>query len=224
MDKKYGHLLAFFYNVLNGASRKSLPLYMEFLDEIKADKEKIQDEIIEDEDLKDVLKDIEYSKRIKKALKEFEPPDEAKDRVTAIMGEASKAIAVFFEPKNTEYEDVVLKAESDSYFDVFVKRKFFKEDPRMACPDDAYKFHFSCFYRKETGKVEVKLSVSVNVIEKEIMGMTSENFTVFDEFAAAMGFSNAINDKRVYFDAIIEEGVTYEDNPCNVEWRKDVKP
>jgi hypothetical protein len=72
MDKKYDELLAFFCSVLKEISIKNLPLYLELLEEIKADGKRIQDAVIEDEDLKDVLKNIGYLKRIKKALEKSE--------------------------------------------------------------------------------------------------------------------------------------------------------
>jgi len=224
MDRKYDHLLSFFFNVLKEVSKENWELYAEFLEEVGVDGKRIQDTAIEDPDLKDVLKGIGYSKRIRKALKEFEPPNEVKSKVAAIMEKASKEVVTFFEPLNPGCEDVVSTAESDSYFDICVKRAFFKEDPRMAPPDETYKFHFGCFYRKETDAMEVKLSVSVDVIEKEVMTVAPDNFTIFDEFAAALGFSSKRGDKRVYFEAIVEGGVTYQDGSCNVEWARQIRP
>ncbi|MCM8796690.1 MAG: hypothetical protein NC923_02250 [Candidatus Omnitrophica bacterium] len=220
--EKYHELIAFFYSVLNKASREKFLLFKDFLKELEIDEDKIRRIRLKDEILLDILTDIYYSKKIKQSLKEFEPPGNVQEYINKVLHEVKEKAFDFFKRHQAKQDEFSIKEESQARLLITADRRFFPQDERILPKDkNVFNFELSCFYRKATKHLEISFSTRFDVKEKEISDMDSSNVTLFDEFIQAIGLSEF--DKSVQFNAIYSDGQIIYDNNCEVYWTKKEK-
>lgn len=220
---KYDPLLCFFYTALSRASRSHFQLFRDFLAELKIDEERIKKYKIKDEILLDILADIYYSKKIKKSLKEYEPPFHIREYIAGILAKLREKTKAFFAQFDSKQEEVSVKEEFGNHLYIKASRGYFMKDERLLpSEDDAYSFEWSAFYRKEAEFLELSFSTRFKVKEEEVPGMDSSNMTIFDKFVEHLGLVEGY-DKSVQFDAVYSDGETLLNNTCEVYWLKTEK-
>jgi len=224
MEEKFNELICFFNSVLESADSKHRLLFREILEKLAAEEKDIKKLKVEDEKLKDILKAIHYNEKIKKALKGLEPPQKVKIYTDELMLEAKSKVKEFFSSNTQEAKEAYIKEETDTYFSLTVDRKSFEEDRRIIPTiENVYRFDYSGCYDKDKQELKMSLTVSFQVKESEITGISAVNLNIFDGLAKALGFSCEPSDKNVYFNATVAENETFCDNICNVEWVRNIK-
>ena len=217
MQEQFKELLAFILKLLTRLSKEKLALFKDFLKESGIEETEIGKVKVEDEEFKDVLKSLEYDKKVKDALQEMEPPAHIKEYIDKTIKEAKTKVKEYFEPRNPDKKALVIKDRFDHSFLVTVNREFFDKDPRiLPSEENSYKFEISCYYRKEMKRLEVTLYSQLAVIEKEIPSVRTDNFTIFDKFAEHLGLGGA--DKSVQFSAVISDGEISYSYDCDAFW------
>lgn len=83
-NNKYMILYAFFYSALKETSPAYFSLFKDLLAELGIPEEGLRKVNIEDEALRNALKDIESSKKIRKALRQHEPSRPARENIWVI--------------------------------------------------------------------------------------------------------------------------------------------
>jgi hypothetical protein len=220
---KYDPLLCFFYTALSRASKNHFQLFRDFLAELKIDEERIKKYKIKDEILLDMLADIYYSKKIKKSLKEYEPPLHIREYIAGILAKLREKIKEYFAKFDPAQDAVSVKEEFGNHVYIKAGRRYFLKDDRvLPSEDDAFSFEWSAFYRKEAERLEISFSTRFKVKEEEVPGMDSSNMTIFDKFAEHLGLAEGY-DKSVQFDAIYSDGETLLNNTCEVYWLRTEK-
>ena len=224
LEHKHKELLAFFYALLEEASVDSLMEFAELLALLDADKEEIRQIKVKNEGLKEALKAIVCNKKIKRALKEDEEPDNVYQYMKDATEAASKNAKDFFAGLTNNKDSWQLKNSHEGVLDIIAARKLFKEDSRInPSIEGIYKFNFHCFYRKEQQSLEISIETMFAVKEDEIRNVDSQNMVIFDELVAALGFSAADAEKNVSFNATLSDGNIFYDQTCNIGWNKKIK-
>ena len=222
MDKELSELIVFMQQALGKISKEKLALFNGFLKSAGVNESGLEKIEVEDEALKDVLKSIYYDKKVKRALKSFEYPPEIQERISAITDEARKRAREYLLSRPPIERGFSIK-ETDHSFYLVASPGYFPQDERLRkVKDRKLSFHFDCYYVKEARKFDISFLTSVDVNDEQMRRINADNIDIFDELAQAVGFSNRFEDcqKRVYFEAIYEEGdVTYF-NPCRIEWNR----
>jgi len=225
MGHKYEALLGFFYSALKDTSEEGLTVFRELLKDLKADEDDIKKAKIEDEGMKRALKDIGYSKKIRKALEEDEPPDHVKGYVDTFLSEVSGKAKAFFVEQKPEPKSYSIKDRFENAIEITALRSLFPKDRRILpskSEEDVFKFELSCFYRKEQKHLSMNMSARFAVEEKEVQKISSQDLVLFDKFIEALGFAESF-EKSVQFSATVCEGETFYDNTCEVNWTKTLE-
>ena len=223
MSHKYDALLGFFYSALKDTSEEGLAMFRELLKDLKADEEEIRKAKIEDEGMKRALKDIGYSKKIRKALEEDEPPEYVKGYIDTFLTETSVKAKTFFAELKPEPKSYSVKDRFENAIEIISSRALFQKDKRiLAAEEDVFRFELSCYYKKDKKRLGVTMSVRFKVEESEISKVDSSNFTLFDKFISSLGLEEGFS-KSVQFSATISEGQTIYDNTCEVYWSKELE-
>jgi len=220
---KYDTLFSFFYSVLKDASEEGLTMYKELLKELKVDEEEARKAKIEDEGMKRALKDFGYSKKIRKALEEDEPPEHVKGYVDTFLVETAVKAKAFFAELKPEPKSWSVRDRFENAIEVVASRALFQKDKRiLAAEEDIFRFELSCYYRKEKKRLGVTMSVRFKVEEGEVSKIGSSDITLFDKFIGSLGLEEGFN-KSAHFSATISEGETLCDNTCEVCWIKELE-
>ncbi len=216
--KKYKELLSFFWTVLKKTSKEKFLLFKEFLKDIGINEVDILKEKVDDENLKDVLEDIDYSKKIRKSLKRYEPPKKVKVYIEEFFLMVKDKMYAFFSQYNPKNNELFIRR-IDGRLIIEAVRKFFPSDERILSDDkNTFIFELSCFYRRERKQLEMSFWCRFKVKKECIPEMKFENVTLFDEFIEAIGLSDF--DKSVQFAGSYSEGEMSYDNTCEVSWVK----
>ena len=223
MGHKYDALLGFFYSALKDTSEEGLTVFRELLKDLKADEDEVRKAKIEDEGMKRALKDIGYSKKIRKALEEDEPPEYVKGYIDTFLTETSVKAKAFFAELKPEPKSYSVKDRFENAIEIISSRALFQKDKRiLAAEEDVFRFELSCYYKKDKKRLGVTMSVRFKVEESEISKVDSSNFTLFDKFISSLSLEEGFN-KSVQFSATISEGQTIYDNTCEVYWSKELE-
>jgi len=224
MAERINELLGFFHSVLDSADSEHRQAFREILDKLAVAGKDIKNLEVEDEKLKDILKAIYYNEKIKKALKGLEPPQKVKAYMDELVVEAKNKVKEFFSTSISGPKEIFIKEETETHFSLTAGRECFEEDTRiLPTIENIYRFDFSGYYDKDKQDLKISFSVSFQVKESEISGISAVNLNIFDGLAKALGFSCEPNDKNVYFNATVAENETFCDNTCNVEWVRNIK-
>lgn len=220
---KYEVLFGFIYSVLKDTSEDGLAMYKELLKDLKVDEDEVRKAKTEDEGMKRALKDIGYSKKIRKALENDEPPEHVKGYIDTFLAETSAKAKAFFAELKPEPKSYSVKDRFDSAIEIIASRSLFQKDKRiLAAEEDVFRFELSCYYSKEKKRLGVNMSVRFKVEESEVAKIGSPNLTLFDKFILSLGLEEGFN-KSVQFSATISEGQTIYDNTCEVYWSKELE-
>jgi len=223
MGHKYGVLLGFFYSALKDTSEEGLAIFRELLKDLKADEDEIRKAKIDDEGMKCTLKDIGYSKKIRKALEEDEPPAHVKGYIDIFLTETSARAKVFFAELKPEPKSYSVKERSENAIEIIASRALFHKDKRiLASEESVFRFELRCHYRKDKKRLCVTMSVRLEVEKGEISRIGSSNLVLFDKFIGSLGLNEGFN-KSVQFSATVSEGQTLCDNTCEVYWTKELE-
>jgi len=220
---KYDVLFSFLYSVLKDTSEDGLAIYKELLKELKVDEDEIKKVRIDDDGMKRALKDIGYSKKIRKALEEDEPPDHVKGYIDTFIAETAAKAKIFLAEFKPEPKSYSVKDRFENTLEITASRSLFQKDKRiLAAEEDVFRFELSCYYRKERKRLGVTMSVRFKVEDSEITKIGSSNLTQFDKFISSLSLDEGFN-KSVQFSATISEGQTIYDNTCEVYWNKELE-
>jgi len=221
--EKYDALFNFFYSILKDSSEDGLAMFKELLNDLKIDADEIRKAKIEDEGMKRALKDIGYSKKIRKALENDEPPEHVKGYINIFLAETSAKAKAFFAELKPEPKSYSVKDRFENAIEIIASRELFQKDKRIiADEEDVFRFELSCYYSKEKKRLGVTMSVRFKVEESEVAKIGSPNLTLFDKFISSLGLEEGFN-KNVQFSATISEGQTISDNTCEAYWSKELE-
>ncbi|MCM8820103.1 MAG: hypothetical protein NC925_04830 [Candidatus Omnitrophica bacterium] len=228
MEERFRELISFIYLVLKNTDTRYRKLFCEILDKLSISEKEIKKANIKDKDLKDILKAISWQKKIKKSLKETEPPQKVKAYMDKIINKAKNKAKEFFLSHTLAGKDFSLKNITDTSFLIIASREYFKEDKRIKpTPENIYKFEFSTYYDRKKEWLTISFSTSFKVEESKIGDISETNLDIFDDLAKTLGFSCGPdpieNEKLVCLDAYVVEKETIYTGTCDVEWVKNIR-
>lgn len=213
---RYSELITFFYTVLKKTSRKQMLLFKDFLKELNIAEDVFLRGKVKDKVFLDILKDIYYSKKLKRSLKEYEPPACGRKYINNLLRDAQEKSRGFFAGRHAGPEEAVIVRESKK-LTITASRRFFLRDERILPNEkDVFIFELTCSYHKSSTWITVDFSTRFGVQEGETPGMDTDSITLFDEFIQAIGFADVR--KNAQFNAVYTDGQTIYDNECGVSW------
>lgn len=223
MPQRHNALLGFFYTVIKDTSKEGLAEYREFLREMHLDEDEVRKARIDDEDMKQVLKGIGYSKKIRQAIEEDELPEHVRAYIGTFLSFAESGARAFFAGLKPKPKSYTVKEMFDNAIQIIAARSFFSHDKRiLAAQEDVFRFHLGCYYIKPKKELSVSMTVRFEVEEKEIRRVSSEDLILFDNYIEAIGLGDGFA-KSVQFNATVSEGETFYDNICEVSWTKTLE-
>jgi len=221
MDKeRYIELMGFFYALLSRTDDKALDYFRKFITQTGFDELRIRRAKIKTDSFKEVLTNIDYNTRLKRLIEDSEPPDHVKRHIGGIVQAVWDKAHEYF--KSAAHGAIEFSRRNGRTFIIEAERGLFGPDNRvMLSVSNTYKLEFSCYYCKESQRLDISFSARFNVLESAIATMDSDNFTLFDPLAHYLGLKNF--SKSVQFDALYSEGEIFYNNNCEVCWSQSSK-
>jgi len=216
MDKKELELMVFVSVVVQKAAPEYGPAFSRITKCLGVKDAQLKSVLLPEE-FKSIIRDVGYCLRIERALKKYSPPRHVKRIIDKLLNEAKRNAELFGRNKGRKEKSCFIHQALENRLYIEADKSLFPSDSRiMDSPDKRYKFELGCFYHRESRALEISLTIRLGVKEGSIRETDTDNLTIFDSFAKAIGFKNA--DKSVQFDAMYSDGETFIDNNCRITW------